>query len=492
MIAGDLLLASLAGAAVGSVAGLVPGVHPNAVAVLALGALGSLPGEAALPLVAGLVAMGMAHQLTALIPASFLGAPAEEDALRALPAQEMLRSGRAAEAVHLALRGSVLGAAVAMALVLPLHAILGSQGEGYRWIEPAIPLILAAIAALLLLTETAEISWRRVLRAEPFATRGQQEVCGVLVERRGTELRLGDGVGGWIDDPLGLHDEAQVGEQLRVRGRWTRTKGSGSAILGILAAATVFALAGFAGFVAQRLATPSPLGLPGSSMFPLLTGLFGVPSLLLALGSPKVPPQPEWPRADWPGDGRAAVAGASAGCLVGILPGMSTSAASVLALTAAPQRSREGTLVSLSAASASAAVVTALAYVLVQRARSGVMLAVQEVAPPEPWMGLAPPRLLAIIVLGCAAGLLVGWVATRLAGQLAARIIHRVPYARVSAVVLGLLVALVAAFTGPWGLALLAIAAMVGLLPWKWGLRKGHLMGCTMLPLILGPLSAGA
>jgi putative membrane protein len=62
---------------------------------------------------------------------------------------------------------------------------------------------------------------------------------------------------------------------------------------------------------------------------------------------------------------------------------------------------------------------------------------------------------------------------------------HRVPYARLSAAVLALLGGLVLAFTGPLGLALAAVAAGVGLLPWRWGLRKGHLMGCTMLPIIL-------
>lgn len=485
MSAPELLLAAGAGAACGAGAGLVPGLHPNTLAVLALGALPSLPPEAAMPAAAALVAMGIAHQFTAILPAGFLGAPSADDALRALPAHALLQEGRAHEAVQLAARGTALGVLGGVALVVPMHLLLGGDGAGYRWLEPALPLVLAAIAAVLLLTETARVPWRRAVRASPFPEPGDAEARGRLLRREGATLLVRTPRGkAWVDDPLGLLAEAAEADEVVARGPRARVAGPGSAALGVAAAALVFALAGALGVAAGRLATPSPLGLPASPMFPLLTGLFGAPPLLLALRARPAPRQREAPAPEAP-PGAPAAAGAACGALVGLLPGMSSSAASVLALAAAPARGREGALAALSAAGGSAAVVTVAAFVLVQRARSGAMLAVAEFAPPEPWLGLAPPPLLAVLLLGVAAGALLGYPAALVAGRAAARVVHRVPYAALSAGVLALLVALVAAFTGALGLAVLAVAACVGLLPWRWGLRKGHLMGCTMLPLIL-------
>lgn len=486
-----LLGGAVLGAALGSVAGLFPGVHPNGMAVVAIGALPGLPGEMALAAAAGLVAMGLAHQCTSIVPSGFLGAPGPEDALRALPAQQLLHEGRAHEAVLLATRGTVAGALAAMALVLPLRLLLGPEGSGYDWLEPVLPVVLVAIAAILLLTEDAEVPWRRALLATPFGADAPARVAGTLRERRATLLRVATPEGTrWVEDSLGLV-AAEPGQPVVVHGRWARVAAPGARALGVALALAVFVLSGALGWTAMRLATPSPLGLPGSPMFPLLTGLFGVPSLLLALGSPPLPRQWERPAAE-PGAevARGSIAGAACGSLVGLLPGMSSSAATVLAMLAAPARSREGTLVTLSAAGAGAAVITTAAYVLVGRARSGAMLAVEELVPPAPWIA-APPQLLAVLLLGCAVGLAVGLPATLLAGRAAARIAHRVPYALLSAAVLVLLVALVAVSTGLLGLGVLVVATAVGLLPWRWGLRKGHLMGCTMLPLIAAGLAGG-
>jgi putative membrane protein len=170
--------------------------------------------------------------------------------------------------------------------------------------------------------------------------------------------------------------------------------------------------------------------------------------------------------------------------LVGLLPGMSSGAASVLALLGTGERDRGRALATLSAAGAGAAVITAAAFVLVGRARSGAMLAVQEVVAPVPWEGVVPPMLLAVLLLGCAAGIAVGYVATLVAGKAAAGAVDRVPYPALCAAVLTLLAALVGAATGPWGLAVVGAAAVVGLVPWRLGVRRSHLMGCTMLPLI--------
>jgi putative membrane protein len=483
MSATALLGAALAGALVGSATGLVPGLHPNTLAVIALTLA---PGEG-LAFAAGLVSMGLAHQFTAMVPSSFLGAPDADDALRALPAQELLREGRAAEAVELSARGALLGAIAAMLLIAPLHVVLGAEGDGYRWLEPALPIILAAIAAILLLTETARLPWKRVLVAQPFPQAGQTAVRGPISERRNGLVRIGDA---WVQDPFGILAEEGTGNTVSVHGPYRRVEARGSTALGILAALAVFTLSAGLGLVAAHVATPSLLGWGGSAMFPLLAGLFGAPPLLLALRARAAPRQQQAIPGHRPrGLTACSAAGAACGALVGLLPGMSSSAASVLALLGAPRRDREGAIVTLSAAGAGAAIITAAAYVLVGRARSGAMLVVQQVQAPQPWLG-APPPLLFALLLGCLVGAVVGYLVTLRTGRIAARVVHRVPYGALSAGVLALLFGFVLAFSGPRGIGVFAVATLVGLVPWRLGLRKGHLMGCTMGPLILGGLAA--
>jgi TctA family transporter len=392
------------------------------------------------------------------------------------------------EAVELAGLGAAVGALAGAALLVPLHLLAGPHGEGYRWLEPAVPLVLACVAALLLGTETARVGVRRAVRAEPFPGPGAAEVSGRLVRREGDLLvvRCRRGVRR-VHDPLELLSDVPEGGVAVARGSRVLVQAPGSAAAGVALACVVFALAASLGWVAQRLATPSPLGLPASSMFPLLTGLFGVPAMLLALRAGAPPPQHALPSTEPARDVLASgLAGGACGTLVGLLPGMSSSAASVIALLARPAERREQALVAISAAGASAAVVTVGAYVLVQRSRSGAMLAVEEIVPAEPWTGALPPRLLLALLAGCAAGVLLGLAAALLLAVRVARQFHRVPYRALTLATLLALAGMTWAFTGPWGLALLAAAALAGLLPWWWGLRRGHLMGCTMGPLILG------
>ncbi|MCA1813645.1 MAG: tripartite tricarboxylate transporter permease, partial [Halobacteriales archaeon] len=182
-----LLLGALAGGLVGACAGLLPGLHPNAVAALLLGALPALPALPE-PLAAAVVAMSVAHLLGSAVPATFLGAPAPEQGMSVLPAQRMLHEGRAVEAVELGVLGACAGALAALLLALPLRLALGADGEGYRWLEPALPVFLVALVVVLLGTERKRVPSRRAVRALPFAEPGHVAVAGVLRERRGDVL----------------------------------------------------------------------------------------------------------------------------------------------------------------------------------------------------------------------------------------------------------------------------------------------------------------
>jgi putative membrane protein len=78
----------------------------------------------------------------------------------------------------------------------------------------------------------------------------------------------------------------------------------------------------------------------------------------------------------------------------------------------------------------------------------------------------------------------------------AAWLVARVDYRLVSGAVLGLLVALVLAVTGPGGLLVAAVASAIGLVPLLWGARRSDCLGVLLVPLTLqlgglGPTVAG-
>ncbi len=103
---------ALAGAATGLVAGLVPGLHVNAL-LPGLALLG-LSVEAAVAFVPG---FATAHAFAAIVPGTFLGVPDPDSGILALPAHSLVQEGRGGLAVRIASRAS-LAAVVAVCVVL--------------------------------------------------------------------------------------------------------------------------------------------------------------------------------------------------------------------------------------------------------------------------------------------------------------------------------------------------------------------------------------
>ncbi|MDD1655142.1 MAG: tripartite tricarboxylate transporter permease, partial [Methanomicrobiales archaeon] len=113
----SLLAGTILGVAIGTVSGLVPGVHANTMAAVLLG------GEAILASVFGPETLGAAlfaalvtHTFLDIIPSTFLGIPDADTALAVLPAHALCLEGNGEEAVRI----GALGAAMAVVLSLPL------------------------------------------------------------------------------------------------------------------------------------------------------------------------------------------------------------------------------------------------------------------------------------------------------------------------------------------------------------------------------------
>jgi putative membrane protein len=238
-----------------------------------------------------------------------------------------------------------------------------------------------------------------------------------------------------------------------------------------------FGLAAALGWATLDVQPAAPLD-AGSMLTPLLTGLFGAPILLDAMGGGGVPPQAD-ATLTMPGRelGLTAGAGSLAGALVGYLPGVSAAIASVIALPAVPTDDPDrGFIVATSGASTSNTVFALCALLALGTPRTGVMVAIDTTGVP-----LTVPALLTAVIVGAACGFLL----VVAVGDRYLRTVGNLNYTAVSGVVFALLFGLSFAFTGPVGVGVFFVATLVGLLPPRFGARRVHLMGVLIGPLLL-------
>ncbi|TYL37034.1 hypothetical protein CV102_18615 [Natronococcus pandeyae] len=149
----QLLAWILAGSALGTLSGLVPGLHANNFALLLAGIAPSVPGP---PLFVGcaMLAAGVVHTFLNAVPAMALGVPDAEMAVTALPGHRMVLEGRGYEAIRLSALGSILAVLAAVPLAVP---ITWGVTAAYPTIRDNLSLVLAAVVVALVASER---TWR--------------------------------------------------------------------------------------------------------------------------------------------------------------------------------------------------------------------------------------------------------------------------------------------------------------------------------------------
>jgi TctA family transporter len=354
-------------------------------------------------------------------------------------------------------------------------------------------------------------------------------VTGVISERRERRGRLSFVLeeGSPLDllVPDELRDEAariRVGHIVIAEGRVAPFAGPSRALARKALAAGLFLASGFLGLlVLESGRIPArnwyPLGAPpvpeAVMMFPLFCGLFGLPTILLGLlETPATPPQREDLRPlPLKNRLRGILSGTLVGGLLGWYPGMTAGHGAVLARLIAGDDDDEGTaedeeaggesrddstrefLVSASSVTVANAFFNIVALFVIMRARSGALHVAQQVLGPclvrwEPASSVPPA--FALLAVSAALAALVAAPLTLFLGKRFARLYDRVPYRRLMLSVAALLVVMLFLFSGIAGLAVCAAAVCLGLVPPLAGVRRVHLMGAILVPVILYFLGA--
>jgi len=137
------------GIALGTVSGIVPGLHANNFALLLAAVAPSIPGPARYVGMA-MLAAGVVHTFLDVVPALALGVPDPAMAATSLPGHRLVLQGQGREALRLSALGSGLAVAFAVVLAVPMTA---TMERAYPTIRANLTVVLAAVAGLLVLTE---------------------------------------------------------------------------------------------------------------------------------------------------------------------------------------------------------------------------------------------------------------------------------------------------------------------------------------------------
>jgi len=238
----------------------------------------------------------------------------------------------------------------------------------------------------------------------------------------------------------------------------------------------IFALSGVLGV----LTLDTGLMSGDTGLMPLLSGLFGlsviVPSIMKGYS---IPPQRVEERGiDIKSAVKPIVVGTAAGAFTGIVPGIGPSQGTLLAQLVTGSSGHEDFLVSVSTVNTSKALFSFVALYAIGRARSGAAVAVEKLTA----VGL--PELALFVGISMLAGGIAGLLQLKL-GKLMAKHINRIPYRKLSIVVLLFICVMTFFLTGPAGLLVLAVSTTIGMLPALAGVRRVHCMGVIVLPCIL-------
>lgn len=224
-------------------------------------------------------------------------------------------------------------------------------------------------------------------------------------------------------------------------------------------------------------------GFSDAMLFPMLSGLFGIPMLLLsAKNDVKLPENITFEEEHLPK--RFVLSGIAtgtfAGVLVGLLPGIGTSQAAILAQIAT-ERSRNASrhfLIALGGVNAADAMFSVFALWLIGNPRSGIAVAVGQL------VSMTANNFFTIIFSVLFAAGIGAYITVRLS-RASVMFMRRFNYRKVCMLTAAFVALLVFVFTGFLGFFILLVSTAIGMVPNLTGIRRSLAMACLMVPTIL-------
>lgn len=233
----------------------------------------------------------------------------------------------------------------------------------------------------------------------------------------------------------------------------------------------LFVLAGVLGVLTFRLS-----GLE-NPLFPLLTGLFGISTLVLSMSNSSF--QEQKTRSFVIPDKmlmRTLLVGQSVGFVAAFMPGLGAASAAALAEPFVKAK-EEGFLLLVGTISTVNFVLSLVTFYVLDKARNGAVVAVKELVEPTT----------ALIVAGVGSVLIAGGLASVILTKLtplSARLFKKIDYVHLVKIIIITLVTLTYLLSGWRGFLILVPAVALGVLAPKIGVPRRFLMGCLLIPVL--------
>ncbi len=488
------------------------------------------------------------HTFLDIIPSVFLGAPEGETALSLLPGHRMMLAGRGYEAVKCSVIGSFGAVLGALLLLIPMRLIIGSPIYAYDAVASWMHLLLLSVSIFLIMTESARpkepLFKRRSYEMEghvilsPVAleetkhngqmlvqisdlaagTTGEVALSATIKDMKEdagtTYLILSEGEGEVILKLLKTPIiQPEIGDRITAIGTVRAINTWKEHMAKRAMAAGVFLLSGLLGLA--LLSTPGMasrniflLRIPSVDpstilLFPLFTGLFGLSTLLMSMMDAPVIPEQRVDNVRVKLNLRQQAKSILSGCAASSaswFPGISAAISTIISVflhkgsdegdfeNPEGDIETQGFLVSVSAVNTSVALFNLMALFVILRSRSGAMKAVEGVLAADltQWepLGNVPLALSALLLSALIASLVSIFLALFF-GKLFARHCSKLNYTRLVKSVIIFLLVMIVLFSGVLGLAILAVSTCIGMIPPLIGVKRVHLMGCLIVPVIL-------
>ncbi|MCL2031886.1 MAG: tripartite tricarboxylate transporter permease [Methanomassiliicoccaceae archaeon] len=407
--------ACLAGAAIGTFTGLVPGIHVNTLASIMLVSypaissfISSFADPSYVPIIVSscIMSASVVHSFVDYVPAVFIGAPDPDEVLTTLPGHRLLMQGHGMRAVRAAAIGSAVGAAAAVLLAIPVQYLMLHGLAG--WLDVfTVSFLLFTLSAM------------------------------ILKER---------------------------------------------SITNKIWAAVLVAVSGMLGLICMDLPIPSTgIAGEGTLLFPLLTGLFGMPVLLSSFKNASVPKQHD--DGVQPVDHVPGIKGVLMGSIAGWYPGITATAGASLSSVFLPEDEPERFISVVASIGTVTSIFSLVTLSVSGSGRSGTVLVIREMIG-DSVSGFCSPEFL-LLLLSTAAASFLGYHITTKAGKVMSGMANRIDTLALNKAVVGFIVLLVLLLTGPFGLLILIISLLVGMIPLDMDVGRIPLTGCLMLPVVI-------
>ena len=236
----------------------------------------------------------------------------------------------------------------------------------------------------------------------------------------------------------------------------------------------LFALSGLLGIAVLNLPNLS------QPLLPMLSGMFGISTLLLSLSEKiKIPKQNnEGEKVDKKVTIKALLAGTVYGCLTGMLPGLGSAQAATIASAFIGNIGDAGYLLLVGGINTVNFLFSTATFYTLEKARNGAIVAVMEIVK-----SITFEQLLLLLVAAVVAGSIAVLLTMSLARKFS-EIVTKVDYGKLCTAVLGLVFIIVFIFSGMMGIFVLLISTAVGLIAPLLHVPRSSAMGCLLLPVI--------